>query len=174
MIWNVLIGVAAGGLVGGLVGAYGRCRTGSCPLKGHPLSGTLFGAIFGALVVLAIGRSAPAVEESLKDVPIVRTQEQFDQTVVQAPGPVMVDFYATWCGPCRVLAPTIAGLERDYRGRVAFVRVDGDQSRDLVQAYHVAGYPTVILFNKGIQVDRWAGVGQAKDYRAAMDSVLTK
>jgi thioredoxin 1 len=143
-------------------------------MRRHPLSGTLFGALFGALVVLALGRSAPAVEERLKDVPVVRTQAQFEQSVVQAPGPVMVDFYATWCGPCRVLAPTIAGLERDYRGRVAFVRVDGDQSRDLVQAYHVAGYPTVILFNKGKPVGRWPGVGRAKDYRAAMDSVLTK
>ena len=77
------------------------------------------------------------------------TAKTFPDAVERSALPVVVDFYATWCGPCRMLAPVLDDLAEDYEGRVKFVRVNVDEEPDLAERFHVGAVPTVVLLNGG-------------------------
>jgi len=83
--------------------------------------------------------------------------EQFDNTVLEAATPVLVDFTATWCGPCQRLAPTLETLSKEFEGKATFVKVDIDESPNLAEQYGVEGVPTLMLFKGGEPVDRMVG-----------------
>jgi len=172
MIWRIAIAVAIGALAGGVLGYYGRCRTGACPLTGNPFTGAMFGGLIGAVIAMSLGgRSAAGTDMS--HIPTVATVEEFDAKVLKAPTPVLVDFFATWCGPCHKLEPTIAALEAEYRGRVAFFRVDVDKARDVAKAWGIENIPTVIVFRGGKgSAAPMVGVQAEQDYRAAIDEAL--
>lgn len=79
----------------------------------------------------------------------VISSQEFDQKVLQAQGPVIVDFFATWCGPCKALAPTIDELSEEVAGRAAVYKLDVDQSSDIARRYGVMSVPTIICFENG-------------------------
>jgi thioredoxin 1 len=85
------------------------------------------------------------------------TDASFEQDVLKSDGPVVVDFWAEWCGPCRLLAPVIDQLAQEYDGRVQFVEVNVDENPDLAMTYGVEGIPTLVLFHQGKVVDRIVG-----------------
>jgi thioredoxin 1 len=89
--------------------------------------------------------------------PIHVNSNEFDEKVLKASAPVVVDFWAEWCGPCRLMAPVIDQLAEEYDGRIQFVEVDVDENPDVAMAYGVEGIPTLILFNLGQVVDRIVG-----------------
>ena len=174
---TVVIGGVVGMLVGALVGYYGKCQSSACALMGSPLRGALFGAVFGAALAAAAGcRKASKQPGSSggasKPLTPVATVEEFDREVLQAAQPVLVDFFATWCGPCKRLAPTLGRLAADYEGRAGFVRVDVDKSPDLTQQYDIKGYPTVLLFKGGQVIQRWLGGQDEGVYRKALDAAV--
>jgi thioredoxin 1 len=86
----------------------------------------------------------------------------FKTEVVQSTIPVMVDFTATWCGPCKMLEPVITQLSQDWDGKVKFVKLDVDDNSNLAVQYGVMGVPTLILFVNGDPVQRLSGY-QPKD-----------
>jgi thioredoxin 2 len=98
----------------------------------------------------------------LLDRPVKVTSEDFDRTVLGAGAPVLVDFYADWCAPCKILAPTMDEIARDNQGRLLVVKVDTDHSPDLAQRYGIRGVPTVILFRDGEEVERTWGIEPEK------------
>lgn len=99
------------------------------------------------------------------------TMDDFKRNVESSKQPVLVDFYATWCGPCRDLAPTIGSLSDQYRGRVTFYRVDVDQGRELSDKFGVKTIPTVIVFVGGKQSKRLSN--EARDnYVRALDQAV--
>jgi thioredoxin 1 len=75
--------------------------------------------------------------------------DQFQQEVLQAKLPVLVDFWAEWCGPCRMLAPILEEVAKEYQGKVKFVKVNVDQSSETAATFNVRGIPTLILFKNG-------------------------
>ena len=83
--------------------------------------------------------------------------DAFATQVLQAEKPVLVEFGAPWCGPCKMLEPVLAEMAADYQGRVDFYTVDVDQNPDLVMDYGVMGVPTVILFKSGQPLHRLTG-----------------
>jgi thioredoxin 1 len=82
----------------------------------------------------------------------------FTQEVLQSELPVLVDFYADWCGPCRMLSPTVHQLAEDYKGRLKVVQVNVDRAGDLAGAFGVSSIPTLICFRDGRALGRSVGL----------------
>jgi thioredoxin 1 len=85
------------------------------------------------------------------------TQSNFDQEVLKSNIPVVVDFYANWCGKCREISPTIDSLANEYAGKVKFVKVNIDKSRPLINKYQIKYLPTLVFFKNGNQVKKEVG-----------------
>ncbi len=95
----------------------------------------------------------------------------FDQEVLKSSEPVLVDFWAEWCGPCRMLAPTIEKIAGDYVGKVKVGKVDTDSNRDISMKYQINAIPTVILFKDGQIAQKFVGLRQERDFKAALDAL---
>jgi thioredoxin 1 len=99
------------------------------------------------------------------------TDQNFENEVLQSDKPVLVDFWAEWCMPCRMLTPTIEKLAKDYAGRVKVGKLDTDANRDVAMKYSISAIPTVILFNNGQVAQKFVGLRQERDFKEALDSV---
>jgi thioredoxin 1 len=86
------------------------------------------------------------------------TDTNWENEVLQSDRPVLVDFWAAWCGPCRMLAPTVEAVAEKYQGTAKVVKLNVDENVDTPAKYGIRGIPTLILFNKGQEVDRHVGV----------------
>jgi thioredoxin 2 len=100
--------------------------------------------------------------------PLAVTDATFERAVLGAGMPVLLDCWADWCGPCRMLAPTIDGLARDYAGRVLVAKLDVDANPATAQRFDVRSIPTLLVFRDGRLVNRLVGVQS----RGALDSAL--
>lgn len=98
--------------------------------------------------------------------------DTFQTEVLESEAPVLVDFWATWCAPCRALAPTIDKLADHYDGRAKVVKLDVDKAPDIASEYGVRSIPTVIVFHKGKEAARWVGAQSLPTYSAALDKAL--
>lgn len=98
------------------------------------------------------------------------TNDNFQQEVLNSPIPVVVDFFATWCGPCRMLAPVFESLSEDYEGKVKFVKLDVDEAGDVAKDYSVMSIPTLIIFKNGEEVAKNVGAMGAEDLEEWIDS----
>ena len=95
----------------------------------------------------------------------------FDQEVLQSSQPVLVDFWAEWCMPCRMLAPTIDKIAESYVGKVKVGKVDTDSNREVAMKYQINAIPTVILFKNGQVAQKFVGLKQEKEFKEAIDSL---
>jgi thioredoxin 2 len=93
----------------------------------------------------------------LLDRPVRVERDDFEQTVLGAEAPVVVDFYADWCQPCKLLAPILDEIARAGQGRVLVAKVDADRAQDLLVRFGIRGIPTVIAFRDGEEVGRIVG-----------------
>ena len=98
------------------------------------------------------------------------TDQNFEQEVINSETPVLVDLWAEWCMPCRMLAPTIDKIAKDYAGTVKVGTLDTDANRDVSIKYGISAIPTVILFKGGQVVQKFVGLRQEKDFKEALDS----
>ncbi|MXX21236.1 MAG: thioredoxin [Cenarchaeum sp. SB0661_bin_35] len=98
---------------------------------------------------------------------------QWQSQVLDSDVPVFVDFWAEWCGPCRMVSPVLEDLAGDYQGKVKFVKVNVDNAGELASRYNVMSIPTLILFNKGQAVDQKIGAANKDSYRAMIDRALS-
>ena len=99
------------------------------------------------------------------------TDANFDAEVLQSDKPVVVDFSATWCGPCRQLSPIIEELAKEYAGKVKVGKVDIDKSQDLAAKYDIMSVPTVLFFKGGNKVDSLVGLNPKNSYKTKLDGL---
>jgi thioredoxin 1 len=104
--------------------------------------------------------------------PIAVTEQDFEQQVLQSEQPVLVDFWAEWCGPCRALGPVIETLSDDYDGRVTVAKVDIDANQKIAMQFGIRSIPTVVLFDKGQVIETFVGVRPKGDYVAGLEKAL--
>src|SRR5205814_833275 len=100
---------------------------------------------------------------------ITLTQANFNNEVLQAEQPVLVDFWAEWCGPCKMLAPILDELADEYNGRVRIAKVNIDEHQDLAAQYGIRSIPTLLLFKKGQVAEQLVGLRSKRDLKASFD-----
>lgn len=100
--------------------------------------------------------------------------DEFPQRVLEASHqqPVLVDFWADWCSPCLAIAPVLARVIQEYEGRVLLAKIDADENMKLAGQYKLRGFPTIILFINGTEVDRFGGTKSAEAIRQFIDPHL--
>ncbi len=98
------------------------------------------------------------------------TKEQWEQEVINSDKPVFVDFWATWCGPCRMVSPIVEELSKEYEGKVDFVKVDVDQNRELTRENNISSIPTLAIFRNGQVVAQTAGAASKESIRTYIDN----
>ncbi len=103
---------------------------------------------------------------------LVITDDSFDEEVLQSDKPVLVDFWAEWCGPCKALAPLIDELASEYDGKLKVGKVDTDANREVSVRFSVSAIPTVILFHKGQIVEKFIGLRGKKEYQTVLNNVV--
>ncbi len=100
------------------------------------------------------------------------TDATFDDVVLKSDKPVMVDFWAAWCGPCRMVGPIIEEVSQEYDGKAVVGKVDVDANQQFAAKYGVRNIPTVLVFKDGEIVSRQVGVSPKKAYTDAIDAAL--
>lgn len=96
----------------------------------------------------------------------------FDTEVLKSNVPVLVDFYADWCGPCHAIAPTIEALSNEFDGKVKFVKVDVDANQEVASTYEIMSIPTIMLFENGKVEDSIVGAYPATVYKQHIERAL--
>lgn len=100
------------------------------------------------------------------------TDTNFDEMVLKAEKPVLVDFFADWCGPCRMVAPVVEEIAKTYEGKLIVGKVDVDANSNVAGKYGVMSIPTVVLFHGGKEVARQVGFGGKEVYIEMIKKVL--
>ncbi|MBI4328449.1 MAG: thioredoxin [Chloroflexi bacterium] len=100
------------------------------------------------------------------------TDKSFEADVLKATTPVVVDFWAAWCGPCQVLAPVVEELAQEYRGKVEFIKLNVDENPATTAKYGIQGIPTLLLFKGGEIVDIVVGAAPKREIKKHLDATL--
>ena len=98
------------------------------------------------------------------------TDSNFEAEVLKSDKPVLVDFWAEWCMPCRMLSPTIEKIAKDYAGKVKVRKIDTDANRDVSMRYGISAIPTVILFRDGKVAQKFVGLRQEQEFKEVLDA----
>jgi thioredoxin 1 len=98
---------------------------------------------------------------------------EFETEVLKSNVPVLVDFYADWCGPCHAIASTIEALSNEFEGKVKFVKVDVDSNQDVASSYEIMSIPTIMLFENGKVEDSIVGAYPATVYKQHIERALS-
>ena len=108
----------------------------------------------------------------LLDRPVALTDADFDRVIADAQVPVLVDFYADWCGPCKMVAPIMDELARSRLGTVLVAKLDTDRNQQTAQRFQIASIPTVMVFKGGAPVARQVGALPRPGYEALIDKAM--
>ncbi len=100
------------------------------------------------------------------------TDQEFEQVVLASETPVLVDFWAPWCGPCRAVAPILEDIAQEYAGKVTVAKVNTDEEQRYAEQFGISSIPTLIIFKGGQEVDRIVGAGPKSVYTKRLSAVL--
>ncbi len=102
------------------------------------------------------------------------TSDTFEKEVLKSNIPVLVDFWAPWCGPCRMVGPVLEKISSEYSGKLKFAKLNVDESQEIAAKYDVRGIPCMVIFAKGNEADRIVGAYPEAQLRQKIDMALTK
>lgn len=100
------------------------------------------------------------------------TDENFETEVLKSDIPVLVDFYADWCGPCKMMAPVLEKLAEEFQGKVKIGKCDTEENMQLVQQYRISNIPAFIVFQEGKAVEKFIGAMSASDLRDKLEQAI--
>jgi thioredoxin 1 len=103
---------------------------------------------------------------------VTLTQENFGKEALQSAQPILVDFWAEWCGPCKMLAPILDELAAEYDGKVRIGKVNIDEHQQLAAQFGIRSIPTLLIFKQGQVADQIVGLRSKKDLKGAFDRVI--
>ncbi|MBN2455196.1 MAG: thioredoxin [Sedimentisphaerales bacterium] len=172
MIARIFLGVLIGGAIGAVLGYFGKCSSGACPLTANPYRGAIYGAVMGALLVSAFSQipkeklkisdvagesylNAKVLKENGSGLVESLTKNSFLQKVFnyeqnkewkfEGELPCIIDFYADWCGPCKMVEPVLQELAQEYQGKLNIYRVDTQAQQELAAAFSIQSIPSVLF-----------------------------
>ncbi len=132
---------------------------------------------FASAMILALSLGCGCDSREEKSMPekniLTITKQNFESEVLKSPQPVLVDFWATWCGPCKMIAPTVAELATEFEGKAKFGKVDVDAQGELAQKYNISAIPALMIFKDGKVVQQFVGVQDKSDLKSALDKFVT-
>jgi len=182
MVARIFIGILIGGAIGAVLGYYGKCTSGACPLTANPYRGAIYGAVVAVLIVASFGfhpKSSPGGAADLdnnkeaKTMSIeIESSSEFQKKVSDAGGVVMVDFFSNGCPPCRALAPVVSKLAEQYDGKAGIYKVDVEKNMDLAQQWGIQKIPAVVILKDGREVERKIGLRPESEYTETLDKLL--
>lgn len=170
---GILFYILIGGGLGALLGACNKRARGGRPTTADWKRGALYGSTLAAVLYVAtgsIGNSA-AMNRSTANVTHI-TDTNFDAAVRGTSQPVVVDCYATWCGPCRELAPTVDRLADEYAGKIKFFKVNVDESPQVAQQFQVEAIPMLLFFKDGKLADTSVGLITKAELAGRLEALL--
>ena len=101
-------------------------------------------------------------------------RDTWEKEVLGSEGLVMVDFWAAWCGPCQMIAPTVDELATEYQGRLKVCKLNTDENPDLTTRYGIMGIPTLLFFRNGKSVDKVVGAASKKQFKDKIEALLVQ
>ena len=102
------------------------------------------------------------------------TKNNFEKEVKNSDTPVIVDFWASWCGPCMAMAPTFEELSKEYEGKLKFAKLNVEDNQDIAGQFSIRGIPCLVVFNKGEEADRIIGSMPKEALKEKIDDILGK
>ena len=187
MAIRLLMGIIIGGGIGMLMGYFGKCTSGMCPLTANPFRGAIIGALLGSLLSLSLSckqsevpeitsKSASSVTDKAEQETVIHVNNEadFKKYVLEAQLPCLADFFSDSCPPCRMLAPTIKTLADKYKEKAVICKVSLDyvETRGLAQQYRIMGIPTVLFFDNGKETQRLVGLNSENAYAHVLDEMI--
>ena len=191
MATRLLLGVLIGGVIGAVLGYFGKCSSGTCPMTASPFRGAIVGVIVGGLLaampsgrpqeektpsvdVQAISHEEGESPENAEDSGIVHidNKSDFETRVLQASGVFLVDLFSDRCPPCRMLAPTIASLAEKYSNKVTVCKVNIDRAPVIARDYGVMAIPTVLIIEDGKVRKRLVGLQPERVYTDELEKLI--
>ena len=100
------------------------------------------------------------------------TTENFEEEVLKSDIPVLVDFYADWCGPCKMMAPVVEKMAEEFEGRIKVGKLNTDENMQIAQQYRIVSIPTFMVFQDGKVSESWLGAMSAADLQDKLEQVL--
>ena len=176
MIIQLSLGLLLGGSMGALLGYFGKCSTGACPLTANPVRGMMFGALLGAMFSFSVAPTAPsgAVEGEDQALVHIETVEDFRDLVLQSNQPVLVDFYSNACPPCRKLAPVMNQLAHEFDGRAIVAKVNVNRLSELAGQNQIQSIPAVLFYENGRETKRIIGYNNQTVYAKQLEAMINE
>ena len=179
MLLTIALGIVLGAIIGGFIGRARSCESGACPLTANPTRGAFFGGLLGMMITLSIfsghvkegnppNQISRPVAPGNPAITEISTMDIFKQKVLQSPGKIVVDFYASWCEPCKEYGPLLEKIADEKQQGVAFARVDVDAAEEIARKYDIEAMPTTLIFENGKEINRLMGIQTKEMLEQAM------
>lgn len=189
--WLELVGVIVGAAGGLLYWKYVGCSSGTCPITSSPVLSALFGALLGFLIfsMFKKGKSTDNKSNNIKTEKAMKTVELTKSDFLTKVAdfetnpqtwkylgdkPAIVDFYATWCGPCKSIAPVLEDLAAEYEGKIHVYKIDVDKEQNLASAFNVRSIPTLLFIPVDGKPQMAQGAMSKSDFKKLIDEFLLK